>query len=193
MSIDWLSLNDKAAEAAASARQKMSENIDALKVSVGEGIDALGETADSAKQKMSENIDALKVSVSEGIDALSETASSVQQSMSEGVDALKETVGEKVAVAKDSLSDCLADASKKVKGLGMDLSELTTKVMDNIEEYARYFTESDLWKKLQENASKAGSQVVYMALCLFYFLKSEENVDKSTDEHSGEKAAQDIT
>ena len=164
MSIDWSSLKDKAAEAAASARQKMSENIDALKVSVGEGIDALSETADS-----------------------------VQQSMSEGFNSMKETVGEKMVTAKDFLSDCLADASEKASSLGMNLSELTTKVMDNIEECARYFTESDLWKKLHENASKAGSQVVYMALCLFYFLKSEENVDKSTDEHSGEKAAQDIT
>lgn len=197
--MDWSSLRDKAAEAASSAKQRMSENIDALKTSVGEGVDSLGEKANALKKSISEgvdtlgeNFDSLKSSVGKDLDALGEKAASVKQNMSEGFDSFKMAFDEKVTMAKGSLSDAFDAAGEKVSQMGMDLSELTSKVIDNIEEYVRYFSESDLWKKLQENAVKAGEQVVYMALCLFYYLKSEEHADRNTSEDSGEKVTQGI-
>ena len=38
----------------------------------------------------------------------------------------------------------------------------------NLDEYARYFSDSNLWKKLKKVAQKAGRKAVYYVLVLYY-------------------------
>lgn len=50
------------------------------------------------------------------------------------------------------------------------MDEFKTGVVDNISDYAKQFSESDLWAKLGDFAMKAGAKLVYIVLCLFYAL-----------------------
>ena len=59
------------------------------------------------------------------------------------------------------------------KGIFAQFTKFNMKVPENIERYARYFTDSGLFDKLGRFACKLGGRIVYCALVLYYALFSE--------------------
>ena len=57
------------------------------------------------------------------------------------------------------------------------MREMENKTPQNIEKYKSNYSEGKLWKKVRNFAKKAGVKVIYMALLLYYVLKSP-NVTK---------------
>lgn len=52
------------------------------------------------------------------------------------------------------------------------------KAPDNIENYGKNYTEPKFWKKLKKFAKRVGIKVVYVALLLYYVLKSDKTSQK---------------
>lgn len=57
------------------------------------------------------------------------------------------------------------------------MREMENRTPQNIEKYKSNYSEGKLWKKVRNFAKKAGVKVIYMALLLYYVLKSP-NVTK---------------
>lgn len=147
--MDWLSLKNKVAETAAAAKQKVSE-----------GVDSLSETAAAAKQMVSENVDVLGKNLGEGFD-------SIGKGVGESLDSLGKSLGESL------------DSVKELASLaGVQVSDFSSKVLDNIGDFSRYFSESALWDKIREFGFKAGAKLIYVVLCFFYALDEMAFKDK---------------
>lgn len=128
------------------------------------------EKAESAKQTINQAATDFGNKASELKDNATELKTKAAKGISQGINDLKEKAdkaAESIGKAYDKAS---ADAKTALESCGKNMDEFKANVIDNIGEYAKQFSENDLWTKLRGFAAKAGAKLVYIVLCLFYAL-----------------------
>lgn len=142
----------------------------------------LQDGVDSAKSKMQQiDTDAFKRQVDEKLcnakamaEGLGDSAlglgAKVAEGVGKGIDGLKAQAGKATETVNQAFDAASANVKTALEACGKNMDEFKTGVVDNISDYAKQFSESDLWAKLGDFAMKAGAKLVYIVLCLFYAL-----------------------
>lgn len=73
-------------------------------------------------------------------------------------------------ILKKRLQEGVDSAKEALESCGKSMDEFKNDVIEHISDYGKQFSESDLWAKLGGVAKKAGANLVYIVLCLFYAL-----------------------
>ena len=102
----------------------------------------------------------------------------VAEGVGKGIDGLKAQAGKATETVNQAFDAASANVKTALEACGKNMDEFKTGVVDNISDYAKQFSESDLWAKLGDFAMKAGAKLVYIVLCLFYALDTWPVMEK---------------
>ncbi len=195
--MDFKALKQKLKEGIDSAKENLPQiDTDALKQQFDEKLDNAKAAAAGLSNKATELGTKVGVNVGQGLnefkakagEAISQTATDfgnkaaelknnaaefgtkVGEGISLSVNELKEKAGKAAESIGKAYDKASADAKTALESYGKNMDEFKANVIDNIGEYAKQFSENDLWTKLRGFAAKAGAKLVYIVLCLFYAL-----------------------
>lgn len=140
-----------------SLRRKLDKGLGSVKESLAQ-IDI-----DGVKKQLGDSINSAKGSLTPTIDI-----AEIRKSVMEGLEEMKANAEERLDTAHEGLADAMTNVQATATNISAGMADFGSKVIANITDFAEYFSESDLWKKLSGFATKAGAQLVFIVLCLFF-------------------------